>query len=159
MQYFTLSKPETVAIFFHFGALPLIFVKNNYFKIVVVTMEQSAICITLVSVLLHVVHVIIHFAVWQPPYEYYICFYRCCCLHAYFVSLHASLLCSAVFPQTYSILNVCVPVSLQLSPMLCGGSPQVPGVPRGVVAHSSGSRNHDAFCMEREAGRVMGRKQ
>ena len=40
---------------------------------------------------------------------------------------------------------LCAPVSLQLSPALSEGRPQ-PGVPRGVVAHSSGSRNHDAFC-------------
>ena len=39
-----------------------------------------------------------------------------------------------------------VPVSLQLSAVLSEGRPQVPGVPRGVVAHSSGSRSHDAFC-------------
>lgn len=45
---------------------------------------------------------------------------------------------------------VCVPVSLQLSAVLCEGRPQVPGVPRGVVAHSSGSRNHDAFCRKKE---------
>lgn len=48
------------------------------------------------------------------------------------------------------LLCVCVcvdsPVSLQLSAVLSEGRPQVPGVPRGVVAHSSGSRNHDAFC-------------
>lgn len=39
-----------------------------------------------------------------------------------------------------------VPASLQLSAVLCEGSPHVPGVPRGVVAHSSGSRSHDTFC-------------
>lgn len=42
--------------------------------------------------------------------------------------------------------SVHVPVSLQLSAVLSEGRPQVPGVPRGVVAHSSGSRSHDAFC-------------
>lgn len=47
-------------------------------------------------------------------------------------------------------LFVCVPASLQLSAVLCEGRPQVPGVPRGVVAHSSGSRNHEAFCRVRE---------
>lgn len=41
-----------------------------------------------------------------------------------------------------------VPVSLQLSAVLSEGRPQVPGVPRGVVAHSSGSRSHDAFCRQ-----------
>lgn len=49
--------------------------------------------------------------------------------------------------------SVCafLPASLQLSAVLCEGRPQMPGVPRGVVAHSSGSRNHDAFCRVREA--------
>ena len=46
------------------------------------------------------------------------------------------------------------PVSLQLSPALSEGRPQ-PGVPRGVVAHSSGSRNHDAFCRGRETERRL----
>lgn len=43
-------------------------------------------------------------------------------------------------------VSVHVPVSLQLSAVLSEGRPQVPGVPRGVVAHSSGSRSQDAFC-------------
>lgn len=52
------------------------------------------------------------------------------------------------FSHICNIFCVCVdsPVSLQLSAVLSEGRPQVPGVPRGVVAHSSGSRNHDAFC-------------
>lgn len=54
------------------------------------------------------------------------------------------------FSHICNSFSVCVcvdsPVSLQLSAVLSEGRPQVPGVPRGVVAHSSGSRNHDAFC-------------
>lgn len=73
-----------------------------------------------------------------------------------------SVQCS-VFSLIQYIRHVCVflcsPVSLQLSPALSEGRPQ-PGVPRGVVAHSSGSRNHDAFCRggrdrEEVGGRVM----
>lgn len=68
-----------------------------------------------------------------------------------FDALHVSLLC-ALFSLC---VCVCVPVSLQLSAVLSEGRPQVPGVPRGVVAHSSGSRNHDAFCSERERQRAV----
>lgn len=53
-----------------------------------------------------------------------------------------------------SCVSMCVPASLQLSAVLCEGRPQVPGVPRGVAAHSSGSRNHDAFYKETERWRV-----
>lgn len=57
--------------------------------------------------------------------------------------------------QYFHCACVCVPVSLQLSAVLSEGRPQVPGVPRGVVAHSSGSRNHDAFCRDRETERRL----
>lgn len=66
----------------------------------------------------------------------------------------------SIFHDSPRVVYVCIPASLQLSPVLCEGRPQVPGVPRGVVAHSSGSRNHDAFCSkergmeERMQGRI-----
>lgn len=52
--------------------------------------------------------------------------------------------CFCALPQP----SVRSPVSLQLSAVLSEGRPQVPGVPRGVVAHSSGSLSHDAFCRQ-----------
>lgn len=81
----------------------------------------------------------------------------CIYVHVICVNLHQCIflfLCMHLaarkqqFSHICNSLCVCVysPVSLQLSAVLSEGRPQVPGVPRGVVAHSSGSRNHDAFC-------------
>lgn len=90
---------------------------------------------------------------------------NCCrcgyCTHALILFPYMHLCCAVqCFPKcAVSSLHVCLctPVSLQLSAVLREGRPQVPGVPRGVVAHSSGSRNHDAFCRQDTGGEVGGR--
>lgn len=73
----------------------------------------------------------------------------------FFPFMHPCCAVQCFFHTAVFLLCVCLPVSLQLSAVLSEGRPQVPGVPRGVVAHSSGSRNHDAFCRDREIERRL----